>query len=110
MEALCAQLKAYITNGIRCHLDRVYLETIQSSPYEASQPSENTDLETSLKTELGTLYTEIDDVAQMAINHEFCEPLCDMIKKEEILREDRIREIFDNVGLKLPIGFYSLIC
>lgn len=102
VDTLCARLKAYITRGIRCHLDRVYLETIQSSPiYETSKSSEKTNLEKSLKAELGTLYTEIDDVAQMTINHEFYEPLSAMIKKEGISREDRIRAVLDNVRSKL---------
>ena len=106
MEALCARLKTYMAGGIRCHLDRVYLETILTSQnYGASHSSEEPDLETTLKTELGTLYTEIENVAQMSVYHEFSEPLSKIIKGESALREDRIRTIFDNVSSKARMAF-----
>lgn len=88
-----------MTNGIRCHLDHVYLKIIQSfSVTEASRSSETNDVERSLETELGTLYTEIDDVAQMSINHEFLEPLNDLIEKQSDYREAHIQIVLDNVS------------
>lgn len=88
-----------MTNGIRCHLDQVYLKVIQSLPVtEALRSSEITDLERSLETELGTLYTEIDDVAQMSINHEFFKPLNDLIEKQGDYREAHVQIVLNNVS------------
>ncbi len=100
METLTTRLATFISDEIRCRLDRTYLQAIDSfSTSNHTWDSEHVPHETSLKAELGTLYTEIGDVAQMFVDQEFTTPFSKATRRKSILRENRIGLVLKNVSL-----------
>ena len=105
IQALSARLAAFISDEIRCRLDRTYLEALNSS--NASDETETVELaphETSLKTELRTLYTEIDAVAQMFVDRAFTTPLGKAVGRKSKRREESVRLALENVSLEDFLG------
>jgi hypothetical protein len=100
VEILTTRLATFISDEIRCRLDRTYLEAIDSfSTSNHTSDSEHVPHETSLKAELGTLYTEIGDVAQMFVDQAFTMPFSQATTRKSILREKRIEIVLKNVSL-----------
>lgn len=88
------------TEEIRCRLDRIYIETIRSSSNtNASQSTQASNLVSSLKEELGSLYPEISAVSQMSVSQEFEAPLTQSIEQRIFCRDERIRSALDDVCL-----------
>lgn len=111
-QSLCNQLQISIACEIRCRLDRIYSEALRSLPVgELADSLENADIEASLKAELGTLHTEIDAVAQMAVNQEFTAPLTKLIKEKKTAREKHIRSTLNDVSAPdFPIELLITLC
>jgi hypothetical protein len=97
MENLTTRLATLISDEIRCRLDRKYLEAIDS--YSTSNHTRHVPHETSLKADLGTLYTEIGDVAQMFVDQAFTMPFSQVTERKNILRENRIGLVLKIVSL-----------
>lgn len=97
-QTLCARLAGFISDEIRCRLDRIYLEALASShASDQIRNIENLAPEASLKTELETLYTEIGAVAQMCVEQAFTLPLVEKITKKKVLRRAQIALVLENV-------------
>lgn len=71
---LCKALATYDAEGIRCRLDRIYMEASRSLSKEWIS-SDDIDLCSSVREEMSSLYSEIAAVAEMSINCEFESPL-----------------------------------
>lgn len=101
IQSLIARLAAFISDEIRCRLDRTYLEALNSSnASDVTGTVELTPHETSLRTELGTLYTEIDAVAQMFVDRTFTTPLGGAVGRKSEVREESIRSVLENVSFE----------
>lgn len=101
LQTLRAKLIAFVSDEIRCRLDRTYLEALDSSRASNEPwPGADSPDEGSLKTELGTLYSEIGDVAQMTIDQEFTVPLIKMIRSKSKLKNGHVELLLDNVSLE----------
>jgi len=95
---LCEILSTYLVDEIRCRLDRIYLETKQSPTKFSGTCSENEiDLESSLKAELDSLYSEITAVAQMSASLEFGNPLTEATSKKKVQNDRYIGSVLDCV-------------
>lgn len=95
---LCEILSTYLVDEIRCRLDRIYLETKQSPTKFSGTCSENEiDLESSLKAELDSLYSEITAVAQMSASLEFGNPLTEATRKKKVQNDGYIGSVLDCV-------------
>ncbi|EXJ88479.1 hypothetical protein A1O1_05409 [Capronia coronata CBS 617.96] len=66
---LTAALQHFHTQAIKDRLDRTYLESLADSDLGATE-AVSTDGVQDVQTDLGSLYTEIDDVATMFVSHE----------------------------------------
>jgi hypothetical protein len=109
IHTLSAKLGAFMSNEIQCRLDRAYLEGLDSShTSNEPRPSEDSQGEISLKKELGTLYTEIGDVAQMAIDQEFTAPLIKMTRGKSVLKERHLELLLENVSLGTFFQYVTL--
>lgn len=95
---LCKKLSTYLVDEIRYRLDRIYLENRQSSTASSGRCSDNeVDLESSLKAELGSLYSEITAVAQMSASLEFEDPLIEATRKKMVQNDGYIGSVLDHV-------------
>ena len=76
---LCKALATYVAEGIRCRLDRIYMEASRSLG-KGWIPTDETDLYSSVQEEMSSLYSEIAAVAEMSVNCEFENPLLGQLK------------------------------
>lgn len=60
--------------GIRTKLDRIYLESLESSAESAAADSASADEVSAVQQELESLYSEILPVAQMSVEQQFLDP------------------------------------
>ncbi|KAL2134661.1 hypothetical protein VTI74DRAFT_11239 [Chaetomium olivicolor] len=70
----CARLIKFTVEGIRTKLDRIYLESLETSARSGAANRVSADEVTGLQQELESLYAEILPVAQMATEQQFLEP------------------------------------
>lgn len=95
---LCEELSTYLVDEIRCRLDRIYLESRQSPTESSRTCSENeVELESSLKAELDSLYSEITAVAQMSASQEFEKPLIEATTKKKVQNDAYVGSVLDHV-------------
>lgn len=84
---LAKRLVDFTCDEIQCRLDRIYLEQLHGPPKPRNGigdgPSKE---ESSLKSDLDSLYAEIRDVLVMSVTHEFESPLL------KLSQEDRQRQ------------------
>ncbi len=95
---LCEKLGTYLADETRCRLDRIYLETSQSHTKPSKKCSQDqVELESSLKAELDSLYSEISAVAQMSASLEFETPLIEATQQEMVQHNENIGSVLDHV-------------
>ncbi|KAK4215734.1 hypothetical protein QBC37DRAFT_116916 [Rhypophila decipiens] len=70
----CARLIKFTVEGLRTKLDRIYLESLDSSVRSGTIKRVPAGEVTALQDELESLYAEILPVAQMSTEHQFLEP------------------------------------
>ena len=71
---ICARLIKYTVEAIRTKLDRVYLETLESSKRTGDRSQVSKDDLVLLQEEVESLYSEILPVAQMSVEQQYLEP------------------------------------
>ena len=69
-----ARLIKYVVEGIRTKLDRLYLESLESSPAARRRDDSHPDDIAAIQEELESLYAEILPVAQMSAEQQYLEP------------------------------------
>lgn len=95
---LCEILSTNLADEIRCRLDRIHLETKQSPTKFSGTCLENDiDLESSLKAELDSLYSEITAVARMSTSLEFGNPLNEATRKKKAQSDRYVGSVLDSV-------------
>lgn len=92
---LCKALATSVAEGIRCRLDRIYMETLSGKDWQAT---EDTDLCSSVQEEMNSLYSEIAAVAEMSVNNEFENPLLDQSKLKQGKEGDYASSVLDFVS------------
>ncbi|KAK0630957.1 hypothetical protein B0T17DRAFT_490680 [Bombardia bombarda] len=70
----CARLIKFTVEGIRTKLDRIYLESLESSTRSAASRRVRSNEVSALQEELESLYAEILPVAQMSVEQQFLDP------------------------------------
>ncbi|KAK0639544.1 hypothetical protein B0T16DRAFT_423361 [Cercophora newfieldiana] len=70
----CARLIKFTVEGVRTKLDRIYLESLDSSMRSGATRRVSADDVSALQEELESLYAEILPVAQMSVEQQFLEP------------------------------------
>ena len=114
IQTLNARLTGFISDEIRCRLDRTYLEALTSS--HASNGTEDTEQvsrEATLKAELGSLHTEIGAVAQMFIEQAYAVPLREAVMKKAATARGNIGSVLEHVSNEENLScffFFGLKC
>jgi hypothetical protein len=94
-----ARLIKHTVEGIRTRLDRVYLETLNSSSASNGHDS-NIQEVNDLQEELESLYSEILPVAQMSAEQQYLEPALKIIAATNGQGQERSVKAVKYVGLR----------
>ena len=94
----CKKLATYVADGIRCRLDRVYLEASRSRG-KSWVTTDDTDLTSSVEEEMNSLYSEIAAVAEMSVNCEFEIPLLSQFRHKQTQDAEYTASVLDFVSV-----------
>jgi hypothetical protein len=94
---LVSTLSNLTSEEIRCRLDRLYLETLLSEVDAPGDMPESRDACLALQEDLGSLYSEIDVLAEMSARQEFGQPILDELQKKGQSFAYSLEENFDVV-------------
>lgn len=98
-DKLCATLAGFLADSIRCRLNRMYLETMCASQDNAVAASkEDDDVETSLRSELDSLYEEIRPLVDMAIKQDYAAPLTAAAAERRTRVKTNVSTMLDQVS------------
>ena len=95
VEKLSSILVSLSEQEIRCRLDRIYLEAIMNEPDQEAeddaQKDEHEEAIASLEASIPPLHSEINTVAEMAVNQAYSEPLlCAIDQADQISRSQAV--------------------
>lgn len=101
---LISRLVDYTTEEIECRLDRIYLETLHESRNGSESPAERKEDANALKEELDSLHSEIEVLAEMAVQQEFKDPIMKAARSQEVhlktKSEVRLSYVSEHVRLR----------
>lgn len=106
MRDICARLIKHAVETIRARLDRVYLDTLLSSPQSGIRDGAAREEAESLQEEVESLYLEILPVAQMSAEQQFLEPALKLLSSSNGQSLGRSVVAIDYVR---PPAFLSLL-
>lgn len=96
------RLIKHTVEGVRCRLDKVYLEAVNGQPsYVEGEIAEDSEV-TALRGELESLYSEILPVAQMSAEQQFLEPALRAISAQDDQRNNRSQKALAYVSISIP--------
>lgn len=107
VEKLSTKLSGLLAEEIRCRLDRVYLESARESPSDDSDDADDDqpDQLRSIEEEIGSLYSEVDVLAEMYSRQKFQGPVSRTLQRRQELLNVTSGKQLDNVGLTAAISW-----
>lgn len=89
-QALGAKLGGHKAEEVRCRLDHIFLEALPNdSEHSDNTRSDGAAQEDFLLDDLNSVYSDIDAVATMSVNHDYILPIIEQIAHSQ--QQDRVR-------------------
>lgn len=105
---LSAKLETFLSEEIRCRLDRTFLERrleVISSSAHAHVSDGDDSPERSMEADLNSLYSEIQAVAHMSVQQSFVVPIMAQLELKQKLNQAHSEAVLDHVRATKAVPF-----